>query len=266
MNDWRAYDDVAEIYERVHAPRFAEAARDLVTAIRVSDGERVLDVGTGTGVAAEEAGRAGARAVGIDRSVGMLSVGRRARPGLELLAAEAIDLPFRDGTFDAVVGNFVLAHFTKVETALFDVRRVLRPAGRLGFTAWSDGQQDAYQEAWLEQVESVVPREMLAPAYAAAAPGHDRFQRPAEFDEVLRRAGFRNIQTETKRYRWTYARDDFVDGLATWTVGRFVRNMLGDAEWAALMDRTRTVFADRFPDPLHDFREVIVAVGALPKV
>jgi ubiquinone/menaquinone biosynthesis C-methylase UbiE len=266
MNDWRAYDDVAEIYERVHAPRFAEAARDLVAAIRVSDGERVLDVGTGTGVAAEEAGRAGARAVGIDRSVGMLTVGRRARPDLELLAAEAIDLPFRDGTFDAVVGNFVLAHFTKVETALFDVRRVLRPAGRLGFTAWSDGQQDAYQEAWLEQVESVVPREMLAPAYAAAAPGHDRFQRPAEFDEVLRRAGFRNIRTETKRYRWTYTRDDFVDGLATWTVGRFVRNMLGDAEWAALMDRTRTVFADRFPDPLHDFREVIVAVAALPKV
>ena len=264
MNDWRTYDDVAEIYERVHAPRFADAARDLVAAIEVSDGERVLDVGTGTGVAAHEAGRAGARAVGIDRSVGMLAVGRRARPGVEFLAGEAIDLPFRDGTFDAVVGNFVLAHFTKVDTALFDVRRVLRPSGRIGFTAWSDT-QDAYQQAWLEQVEAVVPREMLAPAYAAAAPGHDRFQRPSEFDEVLRRAGFRNIQTEKKRYRWDYARDDFVDGLATWTVGRFVRNMLGDGEWAGLMDRTRAVFADRFPDPLHDFRDVIVAVAALPR-
>jgi ubiquinone/menaquinone biosynthesis C-methylase UbiE len=215
-------------------------------------------------VAAEAAGHAGARAVGIDRSLGMLAVGRRARPSLDLLAAEAIDLPFRDGTFDVVFGNFVLAHFTKVETALFDLRRVLKPQGRIGFTAWTDG-QDAYQDAWLELVETVVPREMLAPAYAAAAPGHDRFQRPNAIDEVLRRAGFRNVQTEKKRYRWTYARDDFVDGLATWTVGRFVRNMLDGNDWTSLVDRSRTTFADRFPDPLHDFRDVLVTVAALPR-
>ena len=52
--------------------------------------------------------------------------------------AQVVDLPFRDRTFDVVMGNFVLAHFVKVETALFDVRRVLRPAGRVGFTAWAD--------------------------------------------------------------------------------------------------------------------------------
>jgi hypothetical protein len=40
--------------------------------------------------------------------------------------------------------------------------------------------------------------------------------------------------------------------------------MLGESGWASLMERTRTVFADRFPDPLNDFRDVILAVGALP--
>ena len=263
MNDWRTYDTVADVYERVHAPRFAEAARDLVGAIGIADGDRVLDVGTGTGVAAEAVTGVGATVVGVDRSTAMLSVGRRERPALALVAGQVIDLPFRDRTFDAVMGNFVLAHFAKVETALFDIRRVLRPHGRVGFTAWSDG-KDAFQDAWLELVESVVPRDMLAPAYAAAAPGHERFKQPAAIQEALRSAGFRNVRTERKRYQWTYGRDELVDGLGTWTVGRFVRNMLGESRWTSLMERTRAVFEDRFPDPLSDFRDVIVAVGALP--
>ncbi|MGH2641430.1 MAG: class I SAM-dependent methyltransferase, partial [Actinomycetota bacterium] len=172
-------------------------------------------------------------------------------------------LPFRDRTFDVVMGNFVLAHFVKVETALFDVRRVLRPDGRVGFTAWADG-KDAFQDAWLELVENVVPRDMLAPAYSAAAPGHERLKHPEAIVETLRQAGFRRVRTERKRYQWTYTRDEFVEGLGTWTVGRFVRKMLGEDGWASLIERTRSVFADRFPDPLNDFRDVIVAVGALP--
>jgi ubiquinone/menaquinone biosynthesis C-methylase UbiE len=263
MDDWRSYDSVAEVYDRVHASRFAEAARDLVAALRVTDGDRVLDVGTGTGAAAEEATRAGGRVAGIDRSLGMLVVGVRRRPELALVTGEAIDLPFRDGSFEVVMGNFVLAHFAKVETALFDVVRVLKPGGRVGFTAWSDG-KDAFQDAWLELVEAVVPRDMLAPAYAAAAPGHERFKRPDAIEEALRDAGFRHVRTERRRYQWTYPRDELIEGLATWTVGRFVRTMLGESGWASLMERTRATFAARFPDPLNDFRDVIIAVGSLP--
>ena len=80
MSDWRTYDDVAETYERVHATRFAEVARDLVEQMRLTDGARVLDVGTGTGVAAQVAADAGAQVVGIDESLGMLRVARRERP------------------------------------------------------------------------------------------------------------------------------------------------------------------------------------------
>jgi ubiquinone/menaquinone biosynthesis C-methylase UbiE len=263
MDDWRSYDNVAETYERVHAPRFAEAARDLVGALGIVEGQRVLDVGTGTGAGADEVARTGAKVVGIDRSSGMLSVGHRERPSLPLVVAEAIDLPFRDRTFDVVMGNFVFAHFVKVETALFDLTRVLVPGGRIGFTTWSNG-KDAFEDTWTELIETVIPRDMLAPAFASAAPGHDRFTQPQAIEVELRRAGFRHVRTERKRYQWVYPRDDLVEGLGTWAVGRFARNMLGEASWASFLEQARNTFADRFPDPLNDFRDVIVAVGALP--
>lgn len=263
MNDWRTYDDVAETYERVHATRFAEVARDLVEMVGIADGATVLDVGAGTGVAAQVAADAGARAVGVDESIGMLRVARRERPKVPIVAAQAIDLPFGPGRFDVVLGSFVLAHFNKVETALFDIARVLRVGGRVGFTSWTDG-VDAYQQTWREMVESVVPREMLAPAYAEAAPWHERFRSRTNVEETLVDAGFRSVRTEVVKYHWTYALDDYLDGLQVWATGRFVRNMLGDSGWTSLRDRTRATFAERFPDPLNDFREVIVATATKP--
>ncbi|HCP62483.1 MAG TPA: hypothetical protein DIU14_08460, partial [Actinobacteria bacterium] len=50
-------------------------------------------------------------------------------------AAEAIDLPFRAATFDVVLSLFVLSHLHRLDTALFDMLRVLRSGGRAGVTA-----------------------------------------------------------------------------------------------------------------------------------
>jgi len=263
MNDWRTYDDVAETYERVHAHRLAEVGRDLVEMLELADGARVLDVGTGTGVAAQAAADAGASVVGIDESVAMLQVARRERLKVPVIAAHAIDLPFGRGQFDVVLGSFVLAHFNKVETVLFDITRVLRPGGRIGFTTWADG-VDAYQRTWRELVESVVPRDLLAPAYAEAAPWHERFKKRAAVEEAMNDAGFRSVRTELVKYHWTYSLDDYLDGLQVWATGRFVKNMLGEAGWASLRERARAVFAERFPDPLNDFREVILVTATKP--
>ncbi len=190
----------------------------------------------------------------------MLRVARRERPMLGVVAAEAIDLPFGAGTFDAVIGTFVLAHFTKYDTALFELRRVLKAGGRVGFSSWHDG-VDAYQEAWRELIEGVVPREMLAPAYAEAAPWHDRFRSRESVEETLIDAGFRKVRTEIVKYRWVYTLDDYLDGLSVWATGRFAREMLGETGWAAFRQRARDLFAERFPDPLNDFREVILATA-----
>jgi ubiquinone/menaquinone biosynthesis C-methylase UbiE len=266
MSDWRSYDAVAETYERIHAPRLLEPARDLVRAADPFPGARLLDVGTGTGIAAAEAvaavGEAGS-VIGIDGSTGMLAVARRVRPEIRTVAAVVIDLPFRDGAFDTVIGNFVLAHFTKYQTALHDLLRVLRPGGRLAMSAWADG-QDELSRAWLETVWSVVPRQILEAALADAVPWQHRFRQRDPLEETFMDAGLRHVRIERRQYRFLYTLDDYVEGLGTWATGRFVRSMLGERGFESFLARVRETFGERFPDPVLDFRDVLVAVGTKP--
>jgi ubiquinone/menaquinone biosynthesis C-methylase UbiE len=260
MQDWRTYDGVADTYERIHAARFSEVAKDLFDLSEIAAGDRVLDVGTGTGAGLEAAKSLGADAIGIDASVPMLVEGRRTRPDLRLAAAEAIDLPFDAATFDVVTANFVIAHFTKAETAIHDMLRVLKPGGRLAVSSWSDG-RDTFSDAWREMVETIVPRSMLEPTYGRAVPGHDRFAKRTELEELFIDSGLRRVRSEPRRYRWTYGVDDYVDGLAAFATGRFVRQMLGDGAWDTFLARTKTTFRERFADPLNDFRDVLLCVG-----
>lgn len=263
MDDWISYDEVAETYERVHAPHMALPARDLVALADPPVGGRLLDVGTGTGVgvrAAREAVGPTGLAVGIDMSLGMLSTGRRARPDLALAAAVAVDLPFRDGTFDTVIANFVVSHFRSYKTALADMKRVMRPGARMAVSAWSDARDDL-QSAWDEQVQNVVPREMLEPVWKQASPWHDLFRDRRKLEDALRDAEFRHLRSEQHEYRFTYSIDDFVTGLESWATGRFVRQMLGESRWESFKERVRATFAERFADPLNDFRTVVMAVG-----
>ena len=197
MQDWTSYDAVAPTYARVHAPRFEDPAHALAELVTIAEGQRVLDVGTGTGVAAEAARGRGAQVVGIDASLRMLAEGRRTHDGLPLVAAEALDLPFRGGSFDAVLGSFVLAHFARIDTAMYELLRVTRPGGRHGFTSWADA-PDTFIETWLELVYRAVPREMLEPTLARAIPNHERFRRPSGLESGLYDAGLRKVRVERR--------------------------------------------------------------------
>ncbi|HEX9377526.1 MAG TPA: methyltransferase domain-containing protein [Actinomycetota bacterium] len=264
-NDWRTYESIAETYERVHAPRTAIVGRDLVTAAGVHAGQRVLDVGTGTGVVADAARESvgDGVVVGVDASPAMLAVGHRERPSVNLAAAVALDLPFRDATFDVVTAGFVLSHFQKPDTALFDMIRVLKPNGRLAVTAWGET-EDEFQRTWRELIEQVAPHEMLQDALERAMPGEERFRDPRRLEGALRDAGLRPVTVEKREYRFTIRLDDYVDGRTTAASGRFVRDMLGDPAWGSFVERARATFHERFPDPLVDFRDVLIAVATKP--
>jgi ubiquinone/menaquinone biosynthesis C-methylase UbiE len=267
MDDWRSYDGIAETYERINAPRLAQPAGDLVALAQPPHGGRVLDVGTGTGVAASAAaallGPEGV-AVGVDVSLGMLAQAARSRPSLRLVAAEAIDLPFRDATFDAVTANFVVSHFTKYQTALYDMIRVLKPGGRLALSSWADGDRDELQKTWLELVEDAVGQQMLLDVRTQALPWADRFADRMAIEETLLDAGLKHVRTERREYRFAYPLRDYVDGLGTWSTGRFLRSMLGPERWDSFSRNAQRVFAARFSDPVNDFRDVWLAVGAKP--
>jgi len=77
-------------------------------------------------------------------------------------------------------------------------------------------------------------------------------------------AGVRQVRTEVRRYRFTYPLDEYLEGLGTWATGRFVRSMLGEQGYAAFLERARGVFAERFADPVNDFREVLFGTGTKP--
>lgn len=116
------------------------AAR-LVQFAGVSPGEHVLDVGTGTGVVAITAARAGARVTGLDLTPELLDA---ARQNARIARAEQVvwtegdaeGLPYPDGSFDAVLSQFGHMFAPRPEVAMAEIRRVLKPGGRLVCATW----------------------------------------------------------------------------------------------------------------------------------
>ncbi|WP_285665960.1 demethylmenaquinone methyltransferase [Actinorhabdospora filicis] len=98
-------------------------------ALDLAPGDRVLDLGAGTGVSTVEFTSAGAYAVGADISLGMLRAGRHR--GVPLVGANALELPFADGSFDAVTISFALRNVPHTKVALAEMLRVTRPGGRI---------------------------------------------------------------------------------------------------------------------------------------
>lgn len=263
--DWRSYDDVAETYDRVRTEFHALPAADLVALVAPPKGGRVLDVGTGTGAAAVEASKSvGSEGlvVGLDPSMEMLS---RARDrGVDpLVAGKALDLPFADAAFDAVVASFVVFLFTRYETALFDMMRVVRPGGKVGLTTWG-GSEDEFRRTWREVAESFVGKELLKDANRRASPWEERFSDPQHLQETLREAGLRQVNVQRRDYRFTWSVDDYLAGRETSAAGRFLHDMLGDASWERFRQRVADEFRSRFVDPIGDTSDVLLAVGTKP--
>ncbi|MFL5735766.1 MAG: class I SAM-dependent methyltransferase [Actinomycetota bacterium] len=266
MADWRTYDDAAAEYVQVWEPLTAGAAHDLVELAEPNASERLLDVGTGAGVVLQEVEEATGGAelgVGVDPSVPMLEAARRARPLVRVVAADVIDLPFRDATFDVVTSNFVLHHFADHRTALFDMLRVLKRGGRMALSVWGPN-SDEYHKTWNELVEAEVGPELLADAIAKAAPGRERYQERERFEQDLYDAGLRHLRVETREYRRHIPLHDLIRQLEIGGLGRFVRSMLGDREWAEFRGRAERTFVERFADPLTDFNDAYLALGIKP--
>ncbi|MEV0732031.1 MULTISPECIES: demethylmenaquinone methyltransferase [Polymorphospora] len=127
------------------------------SALGLRPGDRVLDLGAGTGVSTEELARSGAYAVGVDLSLGMLLAGRRVRPDVPLLAGDALRLPFADATFDAVTISFALRNMVDTGAALRELARVTRPGGRLVVCEFSHPTSRAFRTVYLSYLMRSLP-------------------------------------------------------------------------------------------------------------
>ncbi len=125
--DAEAYDDgLSFVYEY---------GTDVLDLLAPEPGERVLDVGCGTGHLTRAIADAGAEAVGVDASEAMVEAARREHPGLRFVHADARDLAAADdaalaGAFDAVFSNAALHWITEQDRAIASAADVIRPGGR----------------------------------------------------------------------------------------------------------------------------------------
>jgi SAM-dependent methyltransferase len=125
------YDGYAGWYDENIAP-FVLPATDAIRGLLGPGGGRCLDIGCGTGLHLPALLDLGWAVTGIDVSEDQLRVAReRAGVGVDLVQADATELPFGDGTFDAALSAFTHTDVDDFEGLLREAARVLRPGGRL---------------------------------------------------------------------------------------------------------------------------------------
>jgi ubiquinone/menaquinone biosynthesis C-methylase UbiE/8-oxo-dGTP pyrophosphatase MutT (NUDIX family) len=106
----------------------------LVEHLAIREGAPILDIATGTGFTAFALAARGARVVGVDLTPAMLKEAQRLSvdPEIAWMAGDAEALPFADGSFDAVTVRRAPHHFPHLRQAVIEMRRVVRPGGRIG--------------------------------------------------------------------------------------------------------------------------------------
>jgi demethylmenaquinone methyltransferase/2-methoxy-6-polyprenyl-1,4-benzoquinol methylase len=108
--------------------RWRRAALD---AAALEPGDRVVDLGTGTGDLVELARRRGAKAIGVDLAPGMLRAAHQRHPEALLVRADGACFPFSDQTFDAITCGFALRNFTDPDQIFAECARILTRGGQL---------------------------------------------------------------------------------------------------------------------------------------
>ena len=118
----------ANLYDAKHAFVW-KYATDLLPLLAPQSGERILDLGCGTGHLTAQIAESGAQVLGVDRSPEMVNAARRAYPHLQFEVADARDIPYH-AEFDAVFSNAALHWIPEPELVIKSVRKALRPGGR----------------------------------------------------------------------------------------------------------------------------------------
>lgn len=148
----RAYDEVSR--------GISEGIRHSVMRLAPEEGERIIDIATGTGLTARHISRSGAKVSGVDIAHGLLEAARQLaeEEGLSIdwQLGDAEQLPFSDASFNAAASTFGVMFASNQDAAISELARVVRPGGRVAIAAW------------LPDSTAVALRKVVAPFMPAA--------------------------------------------------------------------------------------------------
>jgi demethylmenaquinone methyltransferase/2-methoxy-6-polyprenyl-1,4-benzoquinol methylase len=132
--------------------------RRVTEAVAPRSGQLILDLAAGTGTSSEPIAQAGAAVIATDLSFGMLLVGKQRRPALSFVAADALQLPYADASFDAVTISFGLRNVEDTEAALIEMRRVTKPGGTLVVCEFSTPTWQPFRTLYSNYLVDALPR------------------------------------------------------------------------------------------------------------
>jgi SAM-dependent methyltransferase len=189
----RAWAEVRELLELQLAP----LGRRAQEALAPKHGESVLDIGCGGGTTALDLAHAVApdgTVVGVDLSAAVLAFAQSAAKGNErvrFVQADAQMYPFEPASFDAAFSRFGVMFFNDPIAAFGNIRRSLRPSGRLAFVCWRTLEENSLDNLPLRAASVHLPPQ---PACDPEAPGPFAFANPDRVHDILERAGFVKIE------------------------------------------------------------------------
>jgi SAM-dependent methyltransferase len=195
ISAWIRWKDKAAIHH-------AELTRFLLSRAGLFEGAQVLDLASGTGEAtfsvASVIGPNG-RLVATELSAPLIleiyrGAASRGIPNLEVVQADATKLPFPDSSFDIVLSKLSVMYFVPPEKALAEIRRVMKPGGRVALMAWGMPEQGTYYAAC---VFPFLMRSSIVPP-PPDAPTPLRFSPPGSLSAEMSRAGFKDVVEERK--------------------------------------------------------------------
>jgi SAM-dependent methyltransferase len=171
----------------------------LIDRAKPAAGERIVDVGCGCGATtialAQKVGPAG-HVFGIDISAPMLARARQIAPAglpLDFVRADATVYPFDAKSFDLLVSRFGVMFFAEPTLSFANMRRALRPSGRLAFACWREPRDNPWMMTSLQAVYKHVPK---LPQIGPEDPGPFAFASEQRVIKILSDAGFAGIAME----------------------------------------------------------------------
>jgi SAM-dependent methyltransferase len=189
---------VCEAYDHNFGAVTSQSVQAMLDAAGVAAGSRVLDVCCGAGYAAAGAAQRGAEAVGVDFSPAQVAMARNRNPALRFEVGDGCDLPFADGSFDAVVNAIGVPHLPDPDLGLREALRVLRRGGRFAFTVYDVPERAVGFGAIVPAVQAHGNANFEVPQ----GPDFFGFSDPAQSRLRMEAAGFADIAFATVPQTW----------------------------------------------------------------